>query len=129
MAKHAADPRPHRYDLQTLEGAATHDQVWNAAQTELVRTGVMHNYLRMLWGKSVIGWTENAAGALRTLEHLNNKYALDGRDPNSYGGMLWCFGKFDRPFYRRPVFGTVRYMSLKAAATKFDVKRYIASQA
>ena len=117
------------YDDATLEQAATGDALWNACQRAYLRDGWMHNYLRMVWGKSVIGWTENAARALRILEHLNNKYSLDGRDPNSYGGLLWCFGKFDRPFYRRPVFGTVRYMSLKAAATKFDAKRYIASQA
>ncbi len=83
--------------------------------------------MRMLWGKSIIGWTENPERAMRLLEHLNNKYSLDGRDPNSYGGILWCFGKFDRPFYRRPVFGTVRYMSLKAASGKFDVERYVRS--
>ena len=101
------------------------DALWNAAQRSLVRDGEIHNYMRMLWGKSALLWTEDAARALRVLEHLNHKYALDGRDPNSYGGILWCFGLFDRPFYRRPIFGTVRYMSLKAAAGKFDTKAYI----
>ena len=86
----------------------------------------MHNYLRMLWAKAVLAWTPNAAACLRILEHLNNKYSLDGRDPNSYGGIMWTFGKFDRPFYRRPIYGTVRYQSLKAAADKFDVPRYVA---
>jgi deoxyribodipyrimidine photo-lyase len=75
----------------------------------------------------VISWTDNATDALRLLEHLNNKYSLDGRDPCTYGGILWCFGKFDRPFYRRPIYGTVRYMSLKAAKGKFDVGRYVES--
>lgn len=126
LADHDADPRT-VYDLATLEAAATGDELWNACQRAYLRDGWMHNYLRMLWGKSVIGWSRDAAAALAALEHLNNRWALDGRDPNSYAGVLWCFGKFDRPFYRRPVFGTVRYMSLKAAKTKFDVPRYIAS--
>jgi len=79
----------------------------------------------MLWGKAVLQWTPNAAEALRVLEHLNHKYALDGRDPNSYGGIFWIFGKFDRPFYRRPIYGTVRYLSSRAAKDKFDVPGYI----
>jgi len=123
---HSADPRPALYDDDTLERGRTADPLWNACQHSLVRDGEIHNYVRMLWGKSVLLWTEDAARALRVLEHLNHKYALDGRDPNSYGGILWCFGRFDRPFYRRPIFGTVRYMSLGAAAGKFDVKAYVA---
>jgi deoxyribodipyrimidine photo-lyase len=79
----------------------------------------------MLWGKAVLQWTPDAATALRVLEHLNNKYALDGRDPSSYLNLLWLFGKFDRPFYRRPIYGTVRYQSLAAAAKKFDVAAYL----
>lgn len=126
LADHENDPRE-LYDDDTLDLGETHDDLWNAAQRAYRRDGWMHNYVRMLWGKSVIGWTENAARALRVLEHLNNRYALDGRDPNSYAGILWCFGKFDRPFYRRPIFGTVRYMSLRAATKKFDAKRYIAA--
>ena len=123
---HSADPRPALYTDEQLEHGLTGDALWNAAQRSLVRDGEIHNYMRMLWGKSVLLWTEDAARALRVLEHLNHKYALDGRDPNSYGGILWCFGLFDRPFYRRPIFGTVRYMSLKAAAGKFDTQAYIA---
>ncbi len=126
LSDHEADPRT-LYSDSELEYAATGDELWNACQRAYLRDGWMPNYLRMLWGKSVIGWTKDAASALRILEHLNNKYSLDGRDPNSYGGILWCFGKFDRPFYRRPIFGTVRYMSLKAAKTKFDVKKFIAA--
>jgi len=122
---HAADPRPVRYGDDDLEHARTHDALWNACQRSLLRDGELHNYLRMLWGKAVLQWTSTPQEALRVLEHLNHKYALDGRDPSSYGGIFWIFGKFDRPFYRRPIYGTVRYQSLAAAAGKFDVKAYI----
>ncbi|MGE0556343.1 MAG: deoxyribodipyrimidine photo-lyase [Gemmatimonadales bacterium] len=121
---HATDPRPALYDDLTLERAETESELWNACQRSLRQDGELHNYLRMLWGKSVLKWTPDAAEALRVLEHLNHKYALDGRDPNSYGGILWCFGRFDRPFYRRPIFGTVRYMSLDTQRKKFDVDAY-----
>lgn len=125
LADHESDPREALYRDDILERGETGNDLWNAFQRRLVREGELHNYARMLWGKSVIGWTPDAAAALRVLEHLNHKYALDGRDPSSYGGIHWCFGKFDRPFYRRPVFGTVRYMSLKAAEKKFDTVAYI----
>jgi len=124
---HRDDPRPALYSDAELENAATDNELWNACQQSLVRDGELHNYLRMLWGKSVLLWKRKPEDALRVIEHLNHKYALDGRDPNSYGGILWCFGKFDRPFYRRPIFGTVRYMSLKAAREKFDVAKYVSS--
>ncbi len=127
LADGESDPREALYTDEELEHARTGDALWNAAQRSYLHHGWMHNYMRMLWGKSVIAWTDTAADAFRILEHLNNKYSLDGRDPSSYGGMLWCFGKFDRPFYRRPIYGTVRYMSLKAAKGKFDTARYIAS--
>jgi deoxyribodipyrimidine photo-lyase len=126
LADHEADPRPHRYSLEEMESARTGEELWNAAQRSYLREGWMHNYMRMLWGKTVLQWTRNATEALQVLEHLNNKYALDGRDPNSYGGIMWIFGKFDRPFYRRPIYGTVRYMSLKAARGKFDATRFVA---
>jgi photolyase PhrII len=119
------DPRPVLYSDDDLEQARTGSELWNAAQRAYLQDGWMHNSVRMLWGKGVLQWTPNAAEALRILEHLNNKYSLDGRDPNSYGGILWIFGKFDRPFYRRPIYGTVRYQSLKAAEKKFDVGRYV----
>ena len=128
LEDHRADPRPQVYSDSELEEAATHDELWNACQRSLLRDGELHNYLRMLWGKAVMMWKRDPVDALRVLEHLNNKYALDGRDPNSYGGILWCFGKFDRPFYRRPIYGTVRYMSLKAAEKKFDVGKYVSSK-
>jgi photolyase PhrII len=125
LEDHADDPRPMMYDEAELEHARTHDDLWNACQRSLLRDGELHNYLRMLWGKAVLQWTGTPQDALRILEHLNNKYALDGRDPNSYGGIFWIFGKFDRPFYRRPIYGTVRYQSLTAAAGKFDVTAYV----
>jgi deoxyribodipyrimidine photo-lyase len=128
LADHEADPRPALYSLEEMEQARTGDELWNAAQTAYLRDGFMHNYLRMLWGKSVLQWTRNPGQALAVLEHLNNKYSLDGRDPNSYAGIMWIFGKFDRPFYRRPVYGMVRYMSLKAARGKFDVPEYVAGK-
>jgi deoxyribodipyrimidine photo-lyase len=120
-----SDARPARYSALELERAETGEPLWNAAQMAYVRDGWMPNPLRMLWGKTVIQWTRNASEALTLLEHLNNKYALDGRDPSSYLNILWVFGKFDRPFYRRPIYGTVRYMSLKAAEKKFDVGRVL----
>jgi len=125
LGAHASDPRPHLYSREDLETAATHDPLWNAAQKELVATGTIHNYLRMLWGKKVLEWSPSPAEAYRTLEHLNNKYALDGRDPNSYTGILWCFGLFDRPWPpERKVFGSIRYMSSDNTARKFDLAPY-----
>jgi len=125
LRKGEADPRPALYSDEELEQARTGDELWNAAQRAYLVDGWMHNTLRMLWGKAVLQWTPNAAECLRILEHLNNKYSLDGRDPASYGGIHWIFGKFDRPFYRRAIYGTVRYQSLKAAAGKFDVAAYV----
>lgn len=121
LEDHSADPRPALYTEQQLERAETGDNLWNAAQRSYLEVGYMHNYLRMLWGKAVLQWTSDYREAHRILVHLNNKYALDGRDPNSYAGIAWIFGKFDRPFYRRPVFGLVRYMSLNAARKKFKL--------
>ncbi|HUR94250.1 MAG TPA: deoxyribodipyrimidine photo-lyase [Gemmatimonadales bacterium] len=124
-----ADPRPVLYTDDELEYARTGDELWNAAQRAYLVDGWMHNTMRLLWGKAAVMWTPNAAECLRVLEYLNNKYSLDGRDPASYGGIHWIFGKFDRPFYRRPVYGTVRYQSLKAAAGKFDTGAYISRHA
>ncbi len=122
---HGTDPRERTYTLEELEAGRTHDELWNAAQRELVATGRIHNYLRMLWGKKVLQWSATPADAHVALEHLNNKYALDGRDPNSYTGILWCFGLFDRPWFPdRPVFGSVRYMTSESAAKKFKLAGY-----
>jgi deoxyribodipyrimidine photo-lyase len=125
MRAHANDVREVTYTLEQLESAATHDAIWNAGQRELLETGQMHNVVRMLWGKSVITWAPTYGEALAWLLHLNNKYGLDGRDPNSFAGIQWCFGKFDRPFASRPVWGTIRPMSLERARTKYDVAGYV----
>jgi deoxyribodipyrimidine photo-lyase len=125
MREHINDDRQYLYSLEQLEAAETHDELWNAAQREMVETGGMHNYVRMLWGKNVIAWTKSYEEAFSILEHLNNKYCLDGRDPNSYAGILWCFGKHDRPWMERPVFGTIRYMTSGSTGKKFDSKKYI----
>ena len=126
MRAHADDPRDVTYTLDALERAETHDSIWNAGQRELLESGQMHNVVRMLWGKSVITWTPTYEMALASLLHLNNKYALDGRDPNSFAGIQWCFGKFDRPFASRPVWGTIRPMSLERAHSKYDMGSYLA---
>jgi deoxyribodipyrimidine photo-lyase len=125
MERHADDPRPATYTLEQLERAETHDALWNAGQQELVRTGTMHNVVRMLWGKSVLTWTERYEDALAHLIHLNDRWALDGRDPNSYAGIQWCFGKFDRPFATRPVWGTIRPMSLDRAMRRAGFAEYV----
>ncbi len=125
MRDHANDERQYLYSLEQLEAAKTHDELWNAAQREMVRTGGMHNYVRMLWGKNVIAWSPSYEVAFETLVHLNNKYCLDGRNPNSYAGILWCFGKHDRPWFERPVFGTIRYMASHSTGKKFDAEKYI----
>lgn len=125
MREHIDDKRQFLYTLDELEAGKTHDPLWNAAQREMVVTGEMHNYVRMLWGKNVIAWTRSYEEAFAVLEHLNNKYCLDGRDPNSYAGILWCFGKHDRPWMERPVFGTIRYMTSGSTGKKFDSKKYI----
>jgi len=125
MREHSNDPRATTYSLEELEAGETYDELWNSAQREMVVTGEMHNYVRMLWGKNVIAWTKSYEEAFAILEHLNNKYCLDGRNPNSYAGILWCFGKHDRPWMERPVFGTIRYMTSGSTGKKFDSKKYI----
>jgi deoxyribodipyrimidine photo-lyase len=125
MREHAADPRQ-VYSVEQIETAATRDELWNAAQRELTRTGLLHNYIRMLWGKKIMEWRPTYAESFDLMVHLNNKYALDGRNPNSYTGILWCFGKHDRAWGpQRPVFGTLRYMSSTSMARKFNAKKYI----
>jgi len=127
LAEHARDERPVRYTRARLDAARTHDDVWNAAQRELVRTGRMHNYLRMLWGKKILEWSDTPEAALEVMIHLNNRYAVDGRDPNSYSGIFWTLGRYDRPWAPvRPIFGCVRYMSSANTKKKLDLKRYLA---
>jgi deoxyribodipyrimidine photo-lyase len=123
---HRSDPREHFYTLEQFEGALTHDALWNAAQTQLLREGRIHNYLRMLWGKKILEWSASPEDALQIMVQLNNKYALDGRDPNSYSGIFWVLGRYDRPWGpERPVFGKVRYMSSANTARKLRVRGYI----
>ncbi len=126
LSKHAADRREHVYSLQQFAAAATHDPLWNAAQNQLAREGTIHNYLRMLWGKKILEWTAEPREALEVMIELNNRLALDGRDPNSSTGIFWVLGRHDRPWGpERPVFGTVRYMSSANTARKFPVKGYL----
>jgi deoxyribodipyrimidine photo-lyase len=125
LAKHASDPRPHRYGLKQLEAAETHDALWNAAQTQIVTEGRMQNYLRMLWGKKILEWSKTPRAALAVMIELNNKYGLDGRDPNSYSGIFWTLGRYDRPWFERPIFGVVRYMSSENTARKLRLKKYL----
>jgi deoxyribodipyrimidine photo-lyase len=125
LRKHAADERPYCYSERQLERAETHDPYWNAAQREMLRTGKMHPYMRMYWGKKIMEWTADPREAFRVAMRLNNRYELDGRDPNSFAGVGWCFGKHDRPWRERDVFGTVRYMSARGLERKFDMEAYV----
>ena len=126
LAKHERDPRQHTYSMEQFEAAATHDDLWNAAQRQLLRDGRIHNYLRMLWGKKILEWTANPRDALDIMIELNNKYAVDGRNPNSYSGIFWVLGRYDRAWGpERPIFGKVRYMSSENTARKVSVKGYL----
>ncbi|HOI76951.1 MAG TPA: deoxyribodipyrimidine photo-lyase [Methanofastidiosum sp.] len=121
---HEKDPRDYIYSLKELENANTHDPYWNAAQKEMVYTGKMHGYMRMYWGKKVIEWSKSPIDAYKILIHLNDKYELDGRDANGYTGVAWCFGKHDRPWAERKIFGNIRYMNDKGLKRKFDPNAY-----
>lgn len=126
LKKHATDPRPYRYTRQALENADTHDAYWNAAQKQMMASGKMHGYMRMYWGKKIVEWTADPAEAIETAVQLNNAYELDGRDPNGYAGIAWCFGMHDRPWAERPVFGMVRTMTASGLERKFDMAAYLA---
>jgi deoxyribodipyrimidine photo-lyase len=126
LERHAADRRDPVYDRSTLERAGTHDEVWNAAQRQLLREGRIQGYLRMLWGKKILQWTPSPREALATLLELNHRWALDGRDPCSASGIFWCLGRYDRPWApERPVFGVVRYMSSENTRRKLHLKGYL----
>jgi len=126
LAKHVRDLRRFVYSLEEFATAATHDPLWNAAQTQLVREGRIHNYLRMLWGKKILEWTATPQDALEVMIELNNKYALDGRNPNSYSGIFWVLGRYDRPWGpERPIFGNIRYMSSDNTRKKVSVGAYL----
>ncbi len=125
LGEHEGDPREYLYTLAQMEKAQTHDPYWNAAQREMVVTGKMHGYMRMYWGKKILEWMANPEDAFSTAVYLNNKYELDGRDPNSFAGVAWCFGKHDRPWPERGIFGNVRYMSAEGLRRKFDADKYV----
>lgn len=126
LDQHRSDPRPVLYTFEQLETADTHDVVWNAAQRQLRKEGVIQNYLRMLWGKKILEWSPDPRTALDWMIELNNKWAIDGRDPNSYSGIFWCLGRFDRPWApERPIFGQIRYMSTESTVKKLKLKTYL----
>ncbi len=126
LAEHRRDPRPQQYTLAELEAARTYDEIWNAAQRQLVEHGIMHNYLRMLWGKKILEWSPSPEAAAERMIELNDKYALDGRDPNSYSGIFWVLGRFDRAWGpERPIFGKIRYMSSDSTRKKLQLGAYL----
>ena len=125
LNKHKADPREYLYTIEELERAETHDPYWNAAQNQMHITGKMHGYMRMYWGKKILEWTKTPQDAFTAALYLNDKYELDGRDPNGFTGVAWCFGKHDRPWKERPVFGTVRYMNANGLKRKFGADKYV----
>jgi deoxyribodipyrimidine photo-lyase len=123
---HRDDPREYVYSAEKFEKGETHDLLWNAAQRELVLSGKMHGYMRMYWAKKILEWTESPEKAIEIAIRLNDRYGLDGRDPNGYAGIAWSIGGVhDRAWKERPVFGKIRYMSLDGCRRKFDVRAYI----
>ncbi|MEQ9406621.1 MAG: deoxyribodipyrimidine photolyase [Fuerstiella sp.] len=126
LEEHANDPRPYIYSYEELRDAETHDDIWNAAQTQLVTEGRMHNYLRMLWGKKILEWTETPQQALDIMVDLNNRYAVDGRNPNSWSGIFWVLGRYDRAWGpERPIFGKIRYMTSDSTRRKLRLNGYL----
>ncbi len=126
LLQHKSDKREYIYSPEELEQALTHDPYWNAAQNEMRLTGKMHGYMRMYWGKKILEWTQNPEEAYRIALYLNNKYELDGRDPNGFAGVAWCFGKHDRPWQSRLIFGNIRFMNAAGLKRKFDADGYVA---
>ncbi|MCB5261579.1 MAG: deoxyribodipyrimidine photo-lyase [Candidatus Cloacimonetes bacterium] len=123
---HLLDAREQQYSLDRLEEGETNDIYWNAAQKQMLSTGKMHGYMRMYWGKRLLAWCPSVDEAFEILLYLNNKYELDGRDVNAYAGVAWCFGKHDRPWAQRPIYGMVRYMNANGLKRKFDMNTYLA---
>lgn len=124
LAAHEVDRRDYLYSLEQLESAETHDRYWNAAQREMTERGKMHGYMRMYWGKKILEWSPRPREAFERVLYLNNKYSLDGRDANGFAGVAWCFGKHDRAWPERPVFGKTRYMNANGLKRKFDIEAY-----
>ena len=129
LNKHDGDRREQIYTRSQFEAVETHDALWNATQRELLRDGVIQGYYRMYWGKKILEWCASHQEALEIMIHLHDRYALDGRDPNTYTNILWCFGLHDRPWGERPVFGMLRYMSLEGMKRKTDVDSYVRQMA
>ncbi|MBN2035931.1 MAG: deoxyribodipyrimidine photo-lyase [Chitinispirillaceae bacterium] len=125
LEEHAIDEREYCYSPRELERGGTHDPCWNAAQKEIVMRGKMHGYMRMYWGKKLIEWSRTPARAFKTALRLNNRYSLDGRDPCGFTGVAWCFGKHDRPWTERAIFGKIRFMNDKGLERKFDIGAYV----
>ena len=125
LSEHQSDKRDHLYTRRQLENAATHDPYWNAAMEEMKHTGFMHNYMRMYWGKKILEWSKTPKKAFETTLAINNKYFIDGRDPNSYTGVAWNYGLHDRAWAERPIFGKVRYMAASGLERKCDIQAYV----
>ena len=125
LDRHRRDRRPYTYSPEELEEGDTHDPYWNAAQKELSLTGTMNGYMRMYWGKKILEWGRTPEEAYQSALHLNNRFSVDGRDANAFAGVAWCFGKHDRPWQERPVFGTVRYMNAAGLDRKFNMQQYL----
>lgn len=125
MAKHASDKRDPQFTAKQMEHGETYDQLWNATQKEMLLRGKVHGYYRMYWGKKIIEWSATYDDALQLMIYLHDKYCLDGRDPNTYTNILWCFGLHDRPWGERPIFGQLRYMSYDGMKRKTDIVSYI----
>ena len=126
LAEHAPDRRDWTYSLEQMERGETHDELWNASQLQMVHFGWMHNYMRMYWAKKILEWSPNPAVAFQSAVTMNDRYELDGRDPNGYAGIAWAIaGKYDRAWFDRPIFGKIRYMSGNSTGKKFDSNKYI----
>ena len=125
LADHQHDPREYVYSRRQLEKADTHDPYWNACMLEMKHTGFMHNYMRMYWGKKILEWSSTPQKAFKTTLAINNKYFLDGRDPNSYAGVGWIYGVHDRAWVERPIFGKTRYMAASGLERKCDIAAYV----
>ncbi|MFC1814866.1 deoxyribodipyrimidine photo-lyase [Thermodesulfobacteriota bacterium] len=125
LQQHQKDRREYVYARRQLEAAETHDEYWNAAMREMKITGFMHNYMRMYWGKKILQWSKTPEHAFRSTLSINNKYFLDGRDPNSYAGVAWIFGRHDRAWFERPIFGKIRYMAASGLERKCDIRGYV----
>jgi deoxyribodipyrimidine photo-lyase len=125
LKQHQKDPREYTYSRSQLENAETHDEYWNAAMREMKITGFMHNYMRMYWGKKILEWSRTPKQAFQMMLAMNNKYFLDGRDPNSFAGVSWVFGVHDRAWFERPIFGKIRYMAASGLERKCDIRGYV----